>query len=95
MAIAMGHHNPPLCGQLLRADEVCRVMRSTRCGDSVCTMPMGFLVNQNFSLSYLPSPNQGLMRMPSTLPAKAATSQSQPCRLDEATPLKNAPILHP
>lgn len=44
---------------------------------------------------YKSSPNQGLIRMPSTLPAKAATSHSQPCRLDEATPLKNAPMLHP
>jgi len=34
------------------------------------------------------SPNKGRRRVPNTLPANAATSHSQPCRLPDTIPLK-------
>ncbi len=40
-------------------------------------------------------PNSGRSRVPSQLPAKANTIQTQPCRLPEAMPEKKAPILQP
>ncbi len=40
-------------------------------------------------------PKTGRNAMPTQLPAKARPNHSQPCTLPEATPLKNAPILHP
>lgn len=39
--------------------------------------------------------NSGRIRTPTTLPAYAATSHSQPCTLPEAMPLKYAPMLQP
>src|SRR6185503_16026770 len=44
---------------------------------------------------YAPSPNPRRNRVPNMLPANAATSQTQPCRLPEAMPLKYAPMLQP
>ena len=40
-------------------------------------------------------PNQGRNRIPTRQPASAEIIQTQPCRLIEATPEKNAPILQP
>jgi hypothetical protein len=47
------------------------------------------------SVRYVPSPNPRRNRVPNALPAKAATSHTQPCRLPEAMPLKYAPMLQP
>jgi hypothetical protein len=41
------------------------------------------------------SPNGGRSHVPTTFPANAAISQSQPCRLPDAIPLKYAPMLQP
>ena len=40
-------------------------------------------------------PNAGRSRVPTALPANAATNHSHPCRLVDAMPLKYAPMLQP
>src|SRR5262245_5792009 len=40
-------------------------------------------------------PNHGRRRVPSMLPANADANHTQPCTLDDAMPLKYAPMLHP
>jgi len=41
------------------------------------------------------SRNNGRSRTPTTMPTAAAAIQTQPCRLPEAIPEKNAPMLQP
>ena len=48
-----------------------------------------------WTAGYRSSPNQGRIRVPRALPANAAISHTQPCKLEEETPEKNAPILQP
>jgi len=48
-----------------------------------------------WTTAYHSSRNQGRRRTPIVLPANAAASQTQPCRLPEAMPLKKAPMLQP
>jgi hypothetical protein len=45
--------------------------------------------------AYWVRPNSGRMRIPTILPPSAAPNHNHPCKLDEATPLKNAPMLQP
>ena len=44
---------------------------------------------------YIRSPNTGRIRVPTPFPANAAANHNQPCTLEEAMPLKYAPILQP
>ena len=51
--------------------------------------------HRGYLLRSTDNPNSGRRRGPRMLPAKAAISQSQPCRLPDAMPLKYAPMLQP
>ena len=44
---------------------------------------------------YIRSPNTGRIRVPTPFPINAAANHNQPCTLEEAMPLKYAPILQP